>query len=163
MKNKLFSHVLLDSRLFLFILHYFYLVGRRLVPATSKSHFACISQSDNMIAKSCVTEKRVFSMGKQSDEHGLRERVECEREMVKNRVTCSAKTCLRGNLVITKRRRVDDSEILIRRTNYCTTVHLPGLAGSSGRGKQVPTDRCLLRRSRSIAGHGSRDRRMLDH
>jgi len=49
-------------------------------------------------------------MGKQSDEHGLRERVECEREMVKNRVTCSAKTCLRSNLAITKRRRVDDSE-----------------------------------------------------
>lgn len=130
------------------------LVGRRLVPRTGKSHFACISQSDNMMAKSCVTGKGVSSMGKQSDEQReLRECVECEREMVKNRVTRSAKTCLRGNLALASCRRADDSEgeILIRRTNYSAAVRLPGLAGSSGRGKRVSTDRRVFQVGRSIA------------
>lgn len=91
-----------------------------------------------MSAKSCVT-------GKQPDERELRVRVECEGETVKNHVTRSAKTCLHGNLTIARCRRVDDSEgerrLFIRRTNYSAAVRLPGLAGSSGRGKQVSTDR----------------------
>lgn len=64
-----------------------------------------------MMAKSCVTGERVSSTGKAVlRERRVRQRVECEREMEKNRVTRSVKTCLHCNLTIAKLRQVNDSE-----------------------------------------------------
>jgi len=51
------------------------------------------AKCDNMMAKSCVTGERVSSTGKAVlRERRVQQCVECEREMEKNRVTCSVKT-----------------------------------------------------------------------